>query len=53
MGQVECCYNLGILYYNGLGVRQNKSLAKEYFGKVCDLGEQKGCDAYKMLNVKD
>lgn len=27
-------------------------MAKKYFGKACDLGEQMGCDNYKMLNEK-
>lgn len=39
--------NLGALYYNGQGVRQNFSIAKQYFGKACDLGEQVGCNNYK------
>lgn len=47
---VTSCYSLGYLYKEGLGVRQNKTKAKEYYGKVCDLGEQKGCDNYKLLN---
>ena len=44
------CYNLGILYEAGIGVRQNKSKAKEFFGKLCDLGDQQGCDNYRKLN---
>lgn len=24
--------------------------SKEYYGKACDLGEQKGCDGYRELN---
>ncbi|MBQ9589796.1 MAG: sel1 repeat family protein [Butyrivibrio sp.] len=46
------CYNLGVIYYNGQGVRQNFQMAKEYLGQACDLGQQDGCDAYKMLNEK-
>ncbi len=44
------CSNLGHLYYNGQGLRQDKSRAKEYYGKACDLGHQPGCDNYKKLN---
>ena len=36
--------------YNGDGVRQNKSTAKELFGKSCDYGDADGCKNYKMLN---
>lgn len=41
---------IGYMYNEGLGVRQNKSTAKEYFGKACDNGLQQGCEAYKELN---
>ena len=44
------CNNLGALYIDGRGVKQNKSTAKKYYGKACDLGNQKGCDSYKILN---
>jgi TPR repeat protein len=38
------------MYYNGRGVRQNKSLAKEYFGKACYNGFQNACKNYRILN---
>ncbi|WP_258403856.1 hypothetical protein [Moraxella ovis] len=41
---------MGALHHNGEGVRQNKSTAKEWFGKACELGNQDGCDAYRKLN---
>jgi len=43
------CNNLGIMYLNGLGTRQNLDKAKDYFGKACDLGIQIGCDNYKNV----
>lgn len=43
------CYNLATLYNNGTGVRINENLAREYFGKACDLGEEKGCEAYRDM----
>ncbi|RAX58693.1 Sel1 repeat protein [Helicobacter monodelphidis] len=43
-------HNLGYSYLTGQGVRQNFEEAKEYFGKACDMGRQKGCDGYKFLN---
>ena len=46
------CAILGGLYYEGQGVRQNKSIAKEYYGKACDLGNQVGCDYHKELHEK-
>ena len=51
-GDAGGCYNLGVLYHNGQGVRQNFSTAKQYFGKACDLGLQLGCDNYIKLNEK-
>ena len=49
-GDAKAQYNLGIMYDNGEGVRQDKKRAKEYFGKACDGGLQIGCDNYKILN---
>lgn len=46
------CGLLGTLYKFGKGVRQNYSVAKEYFGKACDLGSQLGCDDYSKLNKR-
>ena len=43
------CAYLGVLYADGLGVKQNKKVSKEYFGKSCDLGFQDGCDDYRKL----
>ena len=44
------CLNLGALYYKGKGVRQDKVVAKKYFGKACDLGEKSSCNNYRILN---
>ncbi|MGN1393531.1 MAG: tetratricopeptide repeat protein [Succinivibrionaceae bacterium] len=44
------CDKLGVLYAKGQGVKQDKKIAKEYFGKACDLGEQNGCNKYRELN---
>ena len=44
------CYNLGVSYKKGQGVKQNLKKAKDYYGKACDLGIQQGCDMYKKLN---
>lgn len=49
-GDAKAQSNLGVMYYNGEGVRQNKSTAKRYFGQACDNGEQRGCDNYRILN---
>ncbi len=42
---------LGFSYLLGQsGVQVNKSLAKEWFGKACDNGDQNGCEYYGKLN---
>ena len=46
------CFNVGVLFSNGQGVKQNKNTAKQYYGKACDFGYQKGCDKYRELNER-
>ncbi|MCT7481583.1 tetratricopeptide repeat protein [Aliarcobacter cryaerophilus] len=49
-GDVEAQFELGMMYANGEGVRQDFKIAKEWYGKACDGGNQNGCDNYKILN---
>ena len=51
-GDAEAQYNLGVMYINGKGVRQDLTVAKEWFGKSCDNDFQKGCDFYRLLNQR-
>ena len=37
------CFNLGFLYADGKGVRQDYQQAKTYFEKACGLNEGDGC----------
>lgn len=50
VGNAQAQNDLGVMYDNGKGVRQNTHTAKEWFGKACDNGFQMGCDKYKLLN---
>lgn len=50
LNESESCLILGSFYSLGQGVRQNYSTAKKYYGKACDLGNQMGCDSYKLLH---
>lgn len=43
------CFMLGTLYLYGFGARQDSMIAKEFYGKACDFGEQTGCENYKKL----
>ncbi|PSM51741.1 Sel1 domain-containing protein [Campylobacter blaseri] len=46
----KSCLDLGVLYANGKFVNQNLEIAKDYFGKACDLRDPIGCESYKILN---
>ncbi len=50
-GHADSQFILGLMYKQGLGVRQNQLQAKEWFGKACDNGNQCGCDNYRLLNA--
>ncbi len=43
------CSNLGSMYLNGDGVRQDKSKALQLFGKACDMKDEDGCKNYAIL----
>lgn len=47
---VDSQYELGKMYEKRLGVRQDRAKAKEWYGKVCDGGFQKGCEEYRRIN---
>jgi TPR repeat protein len=49
-GKALGCYNIGISYAKGQGVKQDKRIAKKYFRIACDLQDQMGCDNHKKLN---
>jgi TPR repeat protein len=51
-GIAEGCYNLGLMYAAGQGVRQDYSKAKELFGKACDGEYEDGCKNYVILNKR-
>lgn len=46
------CYNVGMYYFRGLGVKQNLAQAGKYLKIACDLNYGKGCDnlGYLYLN---
>ena len=48
--EVQSCNYLGTMYYESEGVAQDYEQAKKYFKKVCDMGEQYGCNNYKIAN---
>ena len=42
-GSMVACSNLGFLYRNGQGVKQNGAKALELYGKACESGEKYSC----------
>ena len=45
MGEAVGCSALGDLYY----VMKDYNKAMEFYGKACEMGEAKGCGAYKII----
>nr|WP_299027147.1 SEL1-like repeat protein [uncultured Campylobacter sp.] len=41
------CYNLGNLYAQGRGVKEDANAAKKYLKKACDMEPELACDRYK------
>lgn len=48
----QACRNLGDMYMKGEGVTQDFEKAKVYFKKVCEGGDQQGCNRYKNANER-
>ena len=48
-GDSKSCVDLGYMYDEGLGVKQNYQLAFELYKKACDLGNRDGCEYYKEM----
>ncbi|MEA1880658.1 MAG: hypothetical protein U9N11_08440 [Campylobacterota bacterium] len=51
-GDAGGCFNLGLMYVKGEGVKQDSFKAKYLFGKSCDAGLAEGCKNYAILNKK-
>ena len=45
-GEMLGCYNLGVSYENGHGVRKDAAKAKQLYGRGCDGGLAEAC-AYR------
>jgi TPR repeat protein len=43
MNHQKACYNLGVMYLEGDFLAINKTKAKEYFEKSCNLGYSNAC----------
>lgn len=48
----QACIDIALMYTNAQLVGQDLSLAKEFFGKACDLRNSNGCESYKVLNLQ-
>lgn len=48
----ESCYNLGLRYHNGQGVRQDFAKARHYFEKGCKLNYGFACNNLGVLYVE-
>lgn len=48
-GDTGSCVDLGILYFNGDGVKQDYQKASELFSKACEMGYALGCGVLAYL----
>ena len=46
MDFADGCHNLGVIYFEA---KDDKNLAKKYFGKSCELGNDEDCQIYNAL----
>ena len=42
-GHASACYELGLLYDEGIGFEQNSTKAKRYYQTSCNYGLEEGC----------
>ena len=50
LGASRAMHEMGEMYEKGQCVRQDRKVAKEWFGKSCDAGFQNACGNYRRLN---
>ena len=50
---IEQCYQLGLAYNKGDGVRQNFTYAKKYFSLACNHGLEAACTALEGESIKE
>lgn len=48
-GDAGSCLNLGNLYYDGDGVKQDYKKAREFWNKACEMGEADSCSILGYL----
>ena len=46
------CFNLGVAYNKGLGIKQDYEKARIFFSKACELGDETGCYNLGVLYEK-
>lgn len=52
-GEAASCYKLGMLFENGsMGVKRDKSIAKQLYAQACNMGYRDGCKQYRFLNSR-
>ena len=44
-GHGPACFQLGVLYRDGKGVRASDATARQWFEQACQAGSISGCDA--------
>lgn len=49
--QIDSCYNLGLMYNDGQGVRQDYQKAAELYKKACDMKYSEACNNLGVLYI--
>ena len=49
-GYADAQYSLGVMYYNGKGVDQSLTKAREWFTKAASQGDEAADNALKLLD---
>jgi len=49
-GSIYGCYSLAQMYRKGKGIQQNRSKAKAFYAKACNMGNNGSCRRYRRLH---
>ncbi|MCR5259930.1 MAG: sel1 repeat family protein [Desulfovibrio sp.] len=50
-GHARAQFNMGFMCEKGQDIPQDKRIAKDWFRKACNGGDEHACDAYRHLNA--
>lgn len=51
-GDAAACYRVGMAFYEGRGIDQDRAKARELFEQACAAGEKEACDAARLKSER-